>query len=134
MATAVRPLQAAIVQALKSSADLMAKVTGVYDEVPEDVAYPYVSIGAITETADDAHDRQGLDSLVVLHVWSTYKGFAEAADIFAAVDASLDRRPLAVSGWTDVSIRHEEHQFLKDPDPDVRHVYAQYRVRLTRST
>lgn len=134
MATAVRPLQTAIVQRLRSSTDLMNRVTGVFDDVPEDVAHPYVSIGAITETADDAHDRQGLDSLVVLHVWSKYPGNAEAADIFAALDAALDRQPLTVSGWTDVSVKHESHQFLHDPDPEIRHVYAQYRVRLTRST
>lgn len=133
MATAVRPLQSAIVRKLRNSSDLTTRVTGVYDDVPEDASYPYVSVGSITETADDAHNRQGLDSLVVLHVWSDYQGFAEAADIFAAVDAALDRQPLDVPGWTDVSIRHESHDFLKDPDPKIRHVHAQYRVRLTRS-
>lgn len=134
MATAVRPLQSAIVSALRASSALTSQVSGIFDEVPEGTAYPYVSIGPITETADDAHDRQGLDALVVIHVWSAYPGNAEAADIFAAVDAALDRQPLTVSGWTDVSIRHEQHQFLKDPDPDIRHVFSQYRVRLTRST
>lgn len=132
MATAVRPLQTAIYQALTSRPGLMSRVSGVFDEVQETEACPYVSIGTITETADDAHDRQGLDAVVVIHVWSTYPGNAEAADIFAEVDAALDRQPLAVSGWTDVSIKHESHQFLKDPDPDIRHVYATYRVRMTK--
>ncbi|MEE1835759.1 DUF3168 domain-containing protein [Streptomyces sp. SP17KL33] len=131
MATAVRPLQAAIYAKLTGSAPLMALVTGVYDEVPEDAAYPYVSFGAVTEFAEDAHDRQGLSSLVVIHVWSTYPGNAEAADIFAALDAALDRVPLTVTGFTDVSIKHDQHSFVKDPDPDIRHVNAQYRVTLT---
>jgi len=134
VATAVRPLQTAIFQKLTASTDLMSRITGVFDEVQETVACPYVSIGPITETPDDAHDRQGLDALVVIHVWSTFPGNGEAADIFAAVDAVLDRRPLTITGWTDVSIKHEQHQVLKDPDPDVRHIFAQYRVRMTRAT
>lgn len=133
MATALRPLQAAVYQKLTASSALTALVSGVYDEVPEPAPYPYVSYGSITETADDAHDRQGLDCLITLHVWSKAPGFAQAYDIFAALDAALDRQPLAVAGFTDVFIKHEQHQALKDPDPAIRHINAQYRVRLTRS-
>jgi hypothetical protein len=111
----------------------MALVSGVFDEVPEGAAYPYVSFGAITEVVDDAHDRQGLDTAMVIHVWSAYPGNAQAADIFAAVDAALDRAPLVVAGFADVTIKHESHEVVADPDPDIRHINAQYRVRLTRA-
>ncbi|MFD3573847.1 DUF3168 domain-containing protein [Streptomyces sp. NPDC058644] len=131
MATALRPLQSAIYARLTASAPLMALVSGVYDEVPENAAFPYVSFGSITETLDDAHDRQGLEAMVVIHVWSKAPGMGEAYDVFAAVDAALDRVPLAVFGFTDVSIRHESHEALKDPDPEIRHINAQYGVRLT---
>lgn len=132
MATALVPLQTAVYAALTASPDLMALVSGVFDEVPEPAPYPFVSFGSVTETPDDAHDAQGLLSMVTVHVWSTAPGFSEAYDIFAAVDAALDRVPLAVAGFTDVSIAHEAHEALKDPDPDVRHINAQYRVWLTR--
>lgn len=134
MATALRPLQSAIYANLTASSGLLALVSGVYDEVPEPAPYPYVSFGSITEAPDDAHDRQGLDVMVTIHVWSTAPGMGEAYDVFAAVDAALDRVPLTVTGFTDVSIRHDNHQALKDPDPDVRHINAQYRVWLTRNT
>lgn len=133
MATAVRPLQTAVFAKLTAYAPLMALVTGVFDEVPEGAVLPYVSFGPITEVVDDAHDRQGLDTTIVIHVWSDYPGNAQAADIFAAVDAALDRVPLTVVGFADVTIKHESHQFVTDPDPDIRHVNAQYRVRLTRT-
>lgn len=132
MATAAWQLQTAIYQKLTASSALMSLVSGVFDEVPEDAPYPYVSIGVITETAADAHDRQGLDALVLLHVWSAYEGNRQAADIFAALDAALDRQPLSVAGFTDVSIRHDQHQVTRDPDPNIRHITAQYRVMLTR--
>ncbi|MCI3271024.1 DUF3168 domain-containing protein [Streptomyces cylindrosporus] len=134
MATALRPLQAAVYAKLTASPALLALVSGVYDEVPEPAPYPYVSIGSITEVPDDAHDRQGLEATIVLHVWSKSPGFAQAYDIFAALDAALDRASLAVAGFTDVSIRHDQHQALKDPEPGVRHINAQYAVRLTRDS
>ncbi|MFM9629515.1 DUF3168 domain-containing protein [Streptomyces galilaeus] len=134
MATALRPVQTAVYQKLTGSTALMALVSGVFDEVPEPAPYPYVSFGSILEYPDDAHDRQGLDVLVTLHVWSKALGNAQAADIFAALDDALDRVPLSVAGFTDVSIKHTQHQSIKDPDPDVRHINATYRVRLTRLT
>lgn len=134
MATALRPLQTAIYSKLTASGPLTALVSGVYDEVPENAVFPLVSFGSVLEIPSDTHGRQGLDCLVTLHVWSKAMGFGEAYDVFAALDAALDRASLAVAGWTDVSIRHEQHQALKDPDPDVRHINAQYRVWLTRTT
>ncbi|WP_330478680.1 DUF3168 domain-containing protein [Streptomyces platensis] len=133
MATALRPVQSAVYAKLAASTGLAALVSGVYDEVPEPSPYPYVSFGSIAEYADDAHDRQGLEVLVTIHVWSKAPGMGEAYDIFAAVDAALDRVPLPVNGFTDISIRHDQHQALKDPDPAVRHINAQYRVTLTRT-
>ncbi|MCX4572288.1 DUF3168 domain-containing protein [Streptomyces sp. NBC_01571] len=134
MATALRPLQAAVYSKLVGSSALLALVSGVYDEVPEPAPYPYVSIGSLSEFPADAHDAQGLDATVTIHVWSRAPGFAQAYDIFAALDAALDRVPLAVAGFRDVSIRHDQHQALKDPEPGVRHINAQYRVSLTRDS
>jgi len=112
----------------------MSLITGVFDEVPDGQPYPYVTINSITETADDAHDHQGLWCTVQINVWTRAPGFKQAAEIFAAVDAVLDRQPLAVAGYTDVSIRCDHHMELRDPDPDIRHINAQYRVWLTRQT
>jgi hypothetical protein len=104
----------------------------VFDEVPEPAPFPYVSFGSFSEFPDDSHDAQGLNSLVVVHVWSKAPGNGEVYDMFAAVDAALDRLPLTVSGFKDVYIKHSQHQVLPDPDPDVRHINAQYRVHMTK--
>ena len=133
MTAALWPLQQAVYAKLTGHAPLMALVTGVYDEVPEPVAHPYVSLGSITETVDDAHNQRGLEAAVVLHVWSKYRGFKEAATILAALDAALDRQPLTVAGFTDVSVAHQAHTELRDPDPDIRHINVSYRVLLTKA-
>lgn len=133
MTSALWPLQQAVVEKLRAHAPLTVLVSGVYDEVPEQVAHPYVSLGSVTEDVDDAHNQRGLEATVVLHVWSKYRGFKEAADILAALDAALDRQPLDVAGFTDVSVAHRQHQALRDPDPTIRHINVSYRVWLTRA-
>lgn len=133
MTAALWPLQLAVVGKLRAHAPLMALVSGVYDEVPEQVAHPYVSLGSITENVDDAHNQRGLEASVVLHVWSKYSGFKQAADILAELDAALDRQPLTVAGFRDVSIAHQQHTELRDPDPDIRHINVSYRVWLTKA-
>jgi hypothetical protein len=130
---ALWPLQQAVYAKLTGHAPLMALVSGVYDEVPEQATHPYVSLGSITENVDDAHNQRGLEASVVLHVWSKYRGFKEAAGILAELDAALDRQPLTVTGFRDVSIAHQQHTELRDPDPDIRHINVSYRVWLTKS-
>ena len=48
MTAALWPLQQAVYARLTGHAPLMALVTGVFDEVPENQPHPYVSLGSIT--------------------------------------------------------------------------------------
>ncbi|MGI5347046.1 DUF3168 domain-containing protein [Streptomyces sp. CA-250714] len=132
MATALWPLQVAVFNRMTGRSSLMSLVTGVFDAVPDGQAYPYVSLGPVIEVPDDAHDRQGLSSLVYVHVWSKQSGSREASAIFAEVDAALDRQPLVVPGYTDITIKNKQHEAIRDPDPEIRHISAQYSVRMTR--
>lgn len=129
MATSLRPLQTALYAKLNAAPELTGRV---YDEVPEPAPFPYVSFGSITEFPDDAHDAQGLNALVTIHVWAWAPGNGEVYDLFAAVDAALDRVPLTIAGFQDVQIKHVQHQVIEDPDPRVRHLNAQYRIHMTK--
>lgn len=125
------PLQQAVYTRLSSDADLAA-LAGVYDEPPEDVPHPYVTVGESTETPMDAHDRRGVDITITLHIWSRYRGFRQALDILAALDRLMDQRggaaALPVTGFTRVFCSRESYQTVRDPEPDVRHVTAIYRI------
>lgn len=130
MATSLRPLQTAIFGKLNAVPALAGRV---FDRLaPESAPYPRVTIGSITEFPDDSHDAQGLNTMAVVHVWSKADGDDEVYDLFAAVDAALDRVPLVIAGFRDVHIKHTQHQTIEDPDPDIRHVSAQYRVLMTK--
>jgi hypothetical protein len=132
MATALRPLQTAIYSKLVGQSSLMAIVSGVWDEVPEPAVFPYVSFGSISEFPDDQHDAQGLNALVTVHIWSKAPGNGEMYDVFAQVDAALDRTQMTVSGFRDVFIKQAQHSVVPDPDPDIRHINVQYRVHMTK--
>lgn len=131
MATALRPLQTAVYAKLNAVPLLADRV---HSDLPELTAYPCVQIGSFTEVPDDTHDAQGLDVLLVIHVWSKAPGNGEVFDYFAAVDAALDRAPLAVSGFTDVYIKRTATEVVADPDPDVKHINSQFTIRISKET
>jgi hypothetical protein len=128
--TAGWPLQRAIYTKLTGDSTLSG-MAGIYDEVPEGAPYPRVVIGETTEVPDEEHGRGGVRATTTLHIWSRYAGNKEAAAVLAEVNRLLHRQPLAVAGFTDVSIAHQYHAFMRDPDPDIRHVPVRYRVWLT---
>jgi hypothetical protein len=122
------PLQQAIFARLTGDAALMAVITGVFDGAPEGTAYPYVVLGEVIETPDNAHGAFGADSVVTLHVWSKATGYKEGLEMAAHLRRVLDHQPLTVAGHRVVSVRHEQTLTLRDPDSDLRHIPVRFRV------
>jgi hypothetical protein len=132
--TAQPALQRAIYSRLVADSALAGLVLGIYDEVPNTVAPPftYLVIDDVHELASEAHDRSGVDASVTLSAWSTYRGYVKVAEVAVRVCAVLHRPDpaLAVEGFRSVSIANETHQFMRDPDPDLRRCVMRYRVWL----
>ncbi|PAN01041.1 hypothetical protein CJI59_13845 [Streptomyces sp. Alain-F2R5] len=124
------PVQAALYARLKGDATLTGEISGVYDYVPEDVPYPFVVIGEATEVPDNWHGGFGRETVVTLHVWSRYQGYAQVLRIGARVTALLDHQPLTIEGLDHIATRFEFSQTLTDPEPpgDIRHLVLRYRV------
>ncbi|WP_239647188.1 DUF3168 domain-containing protein [Nocardiopsis salina] len=129
-------IQSALYQRLTAEdADLGAAV---YDYVPEPTAasWPYVTIGEAIETPANAHTFIGRDTTVNLHVWSKYRGFAEANAVANRVTALLDHRPADLDvgdGQYVTSLRFEFGQTLRDENPDIRHVVTRFRIRTAQT-
>ena len=131
--SALWQVQRAIYTKLTADEALMSVVSGVFDEPPEDRRLPYVTIGEVTETPWDTHDKRGFEAMVTINAWSGYQGNREAAEILAHVDRILHRRPLPVAGWTVISITHTADGVRKVQSnfmPNVRQGQARYRVRV----
>lgn len=121
------PIQTALYARLTGDATLSGKA-GIYDEVPEGAAFPYVDLGEATATPLGAHDRFGARTVETLHVWSTYHGYAEALDITNDLVRLLDHQTLIVDGHETVSVRFERAVKMRDPDADLRHVAVRFAI------
>jgi hypothetical protein len=109
----------------------MAKVTGVFDQVPTGQKFPYVTIGDATEVPDRVFGGQYMDDTITLHIWSQAAGFKEALGIFSELNRILDGRTLSISGFDHIYTNYEFSTTLRDPDGLTRHISVRYRVLVT---
>ncbi|MFG2307668.1 DUF3168 domain-containing protein [Streptomyces sp. NPDC048566] len=124
------PLWDAVLARLTGDEELMSLATGVVDWVEEGRPYPYIVIGEAVETPDNSHDSHGSNTVITLHVWSKYRGYAQALTIAARLRALLEHRPLTIAGHRHVATYYVSQQTLTDPEPpgDIRHVPISFRV------
>jgi Protein of unknown function (DUF3168) len=112
-------IQGAIVQRLKADSAVAALVNGrVYDSVPTNPVFPYVTIGPVDSVADDADCITGLIVAQQVDCWSRAVGYPEAKKIVDAVRAALHDQeaalPLSTNGMAFFECRNS--RVVRDPD------------------
>ncbi|MGW9242579.1 DUF3168 domain-containing protein [[Kitasatospora] papulosa] len=133
MTTAPSPMlavQGAVLEVLYGDGTLAGMVESVYDYLPETASYPFVVLGEAVETPDNRHGGFGRQTVITLHVWSQYEGYAEALRIGERITELLDHQALNVPNLDHISTRYEFAQTLTDPEPpgNIRHLVLRYRV------
>lgn len=123
--------QDALQTAIFTALDGVPGMPPVYDDVPENVPFPYVVIGDDVSAAFDDDCGSGADSMVTIHVWSTYPGRAEAKQILDLIYRTLHRSNLVIAGNVTITIDADYQMTLLDPDGVTRHGVIRFRV-LTR--
>lgn len=126
-------VQTAVYQKLSADAGLMALVTGVYDSVPQDAAFPYVTIGEDVHNAWDTFDSVGSDATITVHTWSVARGRKEVKEIQGAIYEALSRTVLTYSGYGIISIDFDGSQSFMDADGLTRHGVQTFRVLVERN-
>lgn len=117
MASPSFELQVAIVTRLKAAAAVTAFVGArVYDSVPENPTFPYITVGEGDETSDDADCVDGFEISLDIDVWSRAQGFPEAKKISDEVRKALKSPELTIPTNALVDFRHRQTRFLRDPD------------------
>ncbi|MCH9020379.1 MAG: DUF3168 domain-containing protein [Proteobacteria bacterium] len=119
-------LQQAIYGALTGDSTLMALITGVHDHVPQEAAFPYVTIGESTARAWGAAGVSGIETTLVMHVWSRQRGHKEVKQIMAEIHRILHDADLTVPGHVLVWLRHGFSQTITGKDGATYHGIAQY--------
>jgi len=121
-------LQKAIYDKLTASTSLMALVSGVFDHVPPKQAMPYIMIGDDTAIDWDTDNSTGFEATCTIHVWSDYRGMAQAKNIMGKIYSLMHRQTLAMTGYNVVDVCCEFEEAGVDPDGLTRHGVMRFRV------
>lgn len=126
------PLQQAVYTRLSGDTELTTTLgASVYDFVPDSAAFPYVTIGDVTEAPNDTMGRTGRDLTITVHAWSQgEQGMETVQKIADRVDDLLDRWSPTVTGWTAATMLREFFETMRDPDALTRHGIARYKIHL----
>lgn len=110
-------LQGEIVKRLKADPGVSALVAGrIYDSVPGNAVFPYISYGPSDTTSDDAECITAFSIFVQLDAWSRAVGYPEVKKIADAVRRSLHQAPLNLPTNALVFLQHDQTRVLRDPD------------------
>jgi len=120
-------LQGAVVARLKADAEVTALIgTRVYDRVPDNGTFPYVSFGPEQVLSVDADCITGFEINMQIDAWSRSMGFPEVKRIAEAVRASLHGYDLAIADNALVSFEHRQTRIFRDPDGLTNHAAIEF--------
>ena len=119
-------LQAAIFQCL-TAAMPTAKI---YDVVPQDTLFPYLTLGAPTLKDQSTVNYQVWNCTRTLHAWSRQSGQGEANALLTAMCSALTGPTLVVAGWNVIQVWPEMLDVSDDPDLKSRHGVLRVRFLL----
>ena len=130
MSTAATALRAAIHDALAADGALTTLLGGprVYDEVPRDAAFPYVTLGEARIADWSTGTEAGLEHQLTLHAWSRQGGHREAHEIAGALLQALDDAPLALAGHQLVNLRFALADIRREADGRTYHALVRFRA------
>lgn len=135
MSTGQFALQQALYTALNTDTTLATTLGAkVYDDIPQNSAYPIVQIGQDDSLDYSTKDEAGMDMTVNLHIWSRSHGSKEAKNIMDRVHTLLHDANLSVTGFNFVNLRFEFSDIIRDPDGITRHGIMRFRAVILGTT
>ena len=128
MTSPVLELQGAIVARLKANAAVSALIgPRVYDAVPDNPAFPYVSFGPADEISDDVDCVDGFEITMQIDCWSRSVGFPEVRRISDAVRAAL-KAEMTIANNALVYFEHRITRVFRDPDGLTSHAAISFQA------
>ena len=89
MSTRILEVQQKVFQALLTNTNLVSKVTGIFDSVPENTNLPYVTFGKIASQPLNTKTSDGEMISVSIDIWSEKQGKKETVDIMSEIELTL---------------------------------------------
>jgi hypothetical protein len=106
--------QKAVFEALEAA--LALSNVPVFDHVPADQAYPYVSIDRQNTSRADYFDGEAANHFFYLSVWSDHRGMKQVTDILTTIETALHRKKLSLFSGEAVALKVTSVNCSKDAD------------------
>ena len=123
-------LQQAIFSALTGSTALVNYLGGakIYDDIPEQTPFPYVTIGQSFMVDWSTATDQGREHSFRIHVWSRFSGGTEAQLIAEEIIQVLHDAALVLQDNILVNLRFSSADVLRDRDGKTHHNILRFRA------
>lgn len=116
-------VQKALVTRIKAATALE-----VYDNVPANASFPYVTFGNITALSAASKDVRFFEYSVTLHIWDRSNGSISVRNIMTDITTNLDNTTLAMSN-NNPSVYFQSSTVIKDPDNVTNHGVLRFLVK-----
>lgn len=121
-------LRIAILAALKASTTLSAALgTRMFDDVPEDPVFPYLTVSAMDESDWSTDTEEGSTVEIQIDVWSRAAGRAECETLLRAVRDAIVGTTLTITGHAHVILTFTTGHVVRDSDGETWHGLARFR-------
>ena len=123
-------LQKAVYQALKADATLasMLGTNWLYDDVPQSADFPYVVIDKMRINDWSTATERGSEHILMLHIWSRYRGKHEVYGIADAIRDALHDVVLTLDDNHLINLTHQYSDQKHDDDGETWHGVMRFRA------
>ena len=134
--SALEPVSEAVYSTLNVSAMTALATGGIYDDVPQDTAYPFVWYTVREADVAGTFGQVFQRCRIVVHCFSQYQGSQQAQVIInKAVDLLRGQTP-SVTNYTALQLLHEGSTGLPDEDiggVKTKHLMAEFELTVSES-
>lgn len=123
-------LQKGIFEALVSDTTLISLLGGahVYDHVPRQTRFPYVTLGTIICRDWSTGTESGFEHFLTIHVWSRAGGHKETQEIVGLIGDALHDALISLTGHALVNLRFDSSEIRRERDGETLHGIMRYRA------
>jgi len=138
MQTALLPLQTSLYELYTGDGTLMALVTGVFDFVPGNQAYPFIRIGEFDSSEWRTHSRPGEQVVVTVHIYKDDNRAARGNKVLWQILDEVNRLTgdvtnISVDGYDVIASWYQSSTIQLEVAKDqrlIRHLIAKYRFKM----
>lgn len=124
-------IQTKLFEILNGDSDLTNLIQGVFDNVPDNQTFPYVTVGEISMSHMGGFSFDGFDGDYTIHTWSRARGRQSSQLILNRIYTLLHTTKLSLAdGFNTMVNTCELNEILLDPDGVTYHGVQRYRLML----